>query len=188
MVIGDNVVIGNFTTLEKNVRIGNSCKIGHHNSIMTDAKIKDNVIIENNCVLYKVSIGENTHIRSFVELRNRTIMGTNCYVDSFVKSSGENIIGNNVTLRYSSIIARGCDIGDNCYICPQVMTNNVDHNGNEIGGAHIKNNCFIGTQTVLGAGLKIVEDVVVGSCSYVSRSIEEKGIYIGVPAKQMKKS
>ena len=40
-----------------------------------------------------------------------------------------------MTLRYGTIIARGCKIGDDCYFSPRVMTNNLDSEKSQIGGA-----------------------------------------------------
>lgn len=140
----------------------------------------------NNIIHEECTIGDNATIRSNVELRSETKIGDDAYVDSGVKSSGENIIGDDVTLRYSSIIARGCEIGDEVYICPQVMTNNVDQHGDEIGGATVGKGSFIGTQTVLGAGVEIPPGTVIGSNSMVPHDIEEKGVYVGTPVKKIK--
>jgi len=147
--------------------------------------IGDGVTIGDFCVIDDaVKIGRNTRIMNYVELRAGTIIGEDCYIDSHVVSSGDNWIGNRVTLRYGAIIARGCHIGDDCYICPQVMTNNLDHNRRPIGGAHLGEYCFIGTQAVIGAGIKIASATVVGACSMVTKSIPEAGVYVGVPARR----
>ena len=84
-----------------------------------------------------------------------TKIGKDCYIDSRVSTSGDCEIGNNVTLRYDTIIARGCKIGDNTYVCPRVMTNNLDTEKIQIGGAHTGKNCFLGTNTVLQHGISI---------------------------------
>ena len=85
----------------------------------------------------------------YIELRNNTIIGEDCYVDSKVSSSGNVIVKNNVTLRYDTILARGVEIGPKTYVCPRVMTNNLNSGGIEIGGAKIGENCFIGTKEEL---------------------------------------
>ncbi len=153
--------------------------------IAPSASLGEGVVIEDYVRIEEdVTIGANTRIRSFVELRAGTVIGEDCYIDSYVVSSGDNRIGDGVMLRYQAIIARGCDIGDGCYICPQVMTNNLDHHRQEIGGAKVGKSCFIGTQTVLAAGIEIADETVVGACSLVTKTIKEPGVYIGVPAKR----
>ena len=123
-------------------------------------------------------------IKNYVELRKNTIIGSDCYIDSRVSTSGNCKIGNNVTLRYDTIIARGVEIGDGTYICPRVMTNNLDSGKTQIGGAKIGKKCFIGTNTVIQHGIEITDNVTTGSMSFVNKDIKEKGIYFGNPAKK----
>lgn len=109
-------------------------------------------------------------------------------IDSRVSTSGNCKIGDNVTLRYDTIIARGCDIGDNTYICPRVMTNNLDTEGLQIGGAKVGKNCFIGTNSVLHHGITIGDNSTIGSMSFVNKNIPANEIWIGSPAKFFKKN
>lgn len=153
-IISDTVIIG------KNVKIGNFC------------------IIEDNVV-----IGDNTIIKNFVELRKNTVIGENCFIDSRVSSSGNCVIGNNVTIRYDSIIARGVIIGDNTYISPKMMTNNLNTKMSQIGGAEIGANVFIGTNCVLQHGIKIGTNCILGSLSFINKNIPENEIWFGNPAK-----
>ncbi|HEX2616755.1 MAG TPA: DapH/DapD/GlmU-related protein [Flavobacteriales bacterium] len=173
--IGEDVHIG------ANVTLGNMCVIE------SGAVIGDGVQMDHFCVVGAGSrIGTNTKIRSHVELRARTVVGNDCYIDSGVRSSGLNRIGDGVTLRYDAIIARGCDIGDGAYICPQVMTNNLDHNGQEVGGAAVGAGCFIGTNSTLAAGIRLAPKTVVGAKAMVTKDVDEAGVYIGVPAKRVR--
>lgn len=161
---------------------GTGCAIFEYSQIAEDVEAGHFCIIEEGC-----TIGQGTRIRSYVELRKGTVIGKDCYIDSGVRSSGLNKIGNGVTLRYGTIIARGCDIGDNCYICPQVMTNNVDHHRNQIGGAKVGKNCFIGTNATIGAGITIAPNTIIGAKALVLHDIEEPGgVWVGIPAKRIK--
>lgn len=163
--------------------IGKNVKIGASTIIEDDVVIGDNVIIENFCILKNgVRIGNDTHIKNYVELRSNTIIGNNCELDSRVSSSGNCVIGNNVTLRYDSIIARGVEIGDGTYVCPRVMTNNLNTGHKAIGGAKIGKDCFIGTNAVLQYGITLGDKVVIGSMAFVNKDCEEGGTYIGIPA------
>ena len=176
--------IGQSNVIDPGAEIHETARVGHFN-VIGKCVIGPRVVIENHCVIGDdVRIGDGTRVCSHVELRSKTILGKDCYVDSGVKSSGQNQIGDGVTLRYDSIIARGCKIGDGSYICPQVMTNNLNHRREEVGGASVGAGCFIGTQSVLAAGIDIAASTVVGSCAFVTRTIEEPGTYLGVPAKR----
>jgi len=143
-----------------------------------------------------VQIGDDVTIRSYVELRPHTIIGNRVYLDSGVKTSGQCRIGDDVTLRYDSIIAKGCVIEDNVFISPQLMTENVSHKGDEVGGAHIGTGewdystpyrVFIGTNVTLAAGIEICSGAIIGSKANVRKSILEPGVYVGNPARRLER-
>jgi len=132
-------------------------------------------------------IGEGTVIKSYVEIRSGTVIGKDCYIDSGVKISGQCTIGDRVTLRYNTIIARGCNIGDDNYLAPNCMTNNLDSGRESIGGATTGNGCFFGTATVLQHGITIADGTVTGVQSFINKDITEpNGVYVGCPAKRVK--
>lgn len=173
--------------ISHNANIGKNLVIGDYNIIEDGVEIGDNVTIGSFCLLKSgVKIGNNTELKSYVELRKDTIIGDECYIDSRVSSSGSCTIGNKVTLRYDSIIARGVEIGDNTYVCPRVMTNNLDTEKTAIGGAKIGADCFIGTNAVLQHGINLEQGTIIGSMAYVNKDCE-KGTYVGIPAKMINK-
>lgn len=157
-----------------------------YNDIAQDFKWGSNSRIGNFCQIYPaVVVGDDVIIRSYVELRENTIIGDKSYIDSGVKTSGHCKIGNNVTIRYDSIIARGVEIGDGTFISPQLMTENLNSERKEIGGAKIGKNVFIGTNVTLASGITICDGAIIGSKANVRESITEPGIYIGNPAKRV---
>lgn len=151
--------------------------------VAAGASLGPGVTIGPFCNIGCVRIGENTEIRSYVELRDGTEIGARCYIDSGVKSSGSNRIGDDVTVRYDAILARGVCVDDESFIAPQVMTINLDHLGQEIGGALIGKRCHIGTAAVLHPGIEICDDVVVGAKALVTKDCDTAGVYMGIPAK-----
>lgn len=152
--------------------------------IAPGAALHPTVAVGPYCVIEDgVEIGGGTILKSFVELRAGTVIGRYCYIDSGVKSSGDCVIEDDVTLRYDTILARGCHIGAGSYLCPRVMTINLDHRREEVGGAHIGMRCFIGTHAVLQAGITLVDGVIVGACSLVTKSCLDAGVYLGTPAR-----
>lgn len=156
--------------------------------ISPKAQIADDVQIGHFCIIDDVVIGPGTVIKSHVEIRSGTRIGAMCYLDSGVKISGNAEIGDAVVLRYDTIIARGCRIGEDTYVSPQVMFQNLDHERQSVGGALIGRGCFLGTNASFAAGIRVADRTVVGAKSLVTKSIEEAGwIYIGVPARAHKK-
>ena len=166
-----------------NCNLKGSKMISSKSRIGKNVEIGDYVVIEDG-----VEVGDNTVIKNFVELRKNTKIGKDCYIDSRVSTSGDCEIGNYVTLRYDTIIARGCKIGDNTYVCPRVMTNNLDTGKIQIGGAHTGKNCFLGTNTVLQHGISIGNNCITGAMSFVNKNIPDNEIWIGSPAKFFKKN
>ena len=174
--------MGEFNVIDESFVHGRNFKIGEFNHIHED-----------------VRVGDDVTIRSYVELRPDTIIGDRVYLDSGVKTSGECRIGNNVTLRYDSIIAKGCVIEDDVFISPQFMTENINHKGEEVGGAHIGIGVWdgdsayrvcIGTNVTLAAGIDICSGTVIGTTigtkTNVRKSILEPGVYVGNPARRMR--
>lgn len=148
--------------------------------------VRPTVKIGEYCVISKDAwIGENTKVNNYVELRSGTVIGKDCYIDSGVCVTGDANIGNRVTLRNNVTIARGSEIGNDTFISPNVMFNNLDTEGNKIGGAKIGKNCVIGSATVLHHGITICDNVKIGSNSFVRKDITEPGTYAGTPAKRI---
>lgn len=153
------------------------------NFISEKAIIGKNVTIGKFCIIEDdVVIGDNTVIKNYVELRKGTVIGENCYIDSRVTSSGNCVIKNNVTIRYDSILARGLLVEDNVYISPKLMTNNLNTAKEQIGGAHIGKNVFIGTNCILHHGITIGENSVIGALSFANKDIPKDEIWFGNPA------
>jgi len=134
------------------------------------------------CIIEKdVWIGDNVTIKNFVELRSGTVIGNDVYIDSYVRSSGQNIIGNNVILRFGCTIARLVSIKDNVFIAPNVMTIYDENKGVTV----ICENCKIFTGAVIGAGVTIAKNIIVGAQAFVNKSLIVPGTYIGVPARKI---
>ena len=134
-----------------------------------------------------VQVGDDVTIRSYVELRNGTIIGDRCYIDSGVKSSGQCKIGNDVTIRYDAIIARNVIIEDGVFISPQVMFINIPFKAKEKKPTIIRKGAKIGTNATINDGVEIGEGVIIGAKAFVNRDCLEPGVYIGNPAKLLTK-
>lgn len=135
------------------------------------------VIIEEGCV-----VGDDVVIKDFVRLGRNTKIGHRCMIDSYVKSSGDNSIGNDCTLRYNSTIARNLHMMDGVFIAPNVMT---VHNKDKT--TLIEKNVRIYTGAVIDGGIWIVHDCAIGAMSFVKYDCVESGLYVGSPAKMIKR-
>lgn len=136
-----------------------------------------------NVIEEDVIVGDNVDIQNYVLLKKGTRIGNDCYVDSYFRSSGDNYIGNNVTLRFGSTIARKVAVGDNVFISPNVMTVFSLPDGSKSSETLIGDDSFIGTAAVLAPNIKIVPGCIIGANSFVNKSCEGRGVYVGNPAK-----
>ena len=154
----------------------------HHSFLRgKNFKIGDFCVIEKGC-----EVGDNVDMQNYVLLKKGTKIGNNCYIDSYFRSSGDNEIGNNVTLRFGSTIARKVFVEDGVFISPNVMTVYSLPNGSKSAGTYIKKGVFIGTAAVLAPNITIEAGTIVGANSFVNKSILEKAIYAGNPAKKIR--
>jgi acetyltransferase-like isoleucine patch superfamily enzyme len=78
-------------------------------------------------------------------------------------------------------------VEDEAFLSPQLMTENINHKGEEVGGAKVGKGVFIGTNVTLAAGIKICEKAVIGSKANVRKNITTPDIYIGNPARRLQK-
>lgn len=83
-------------------------------------------------------------------------------------------LGRGVIVNTSASVDHDCLIGDFCHISP---------------GAHLCGTVELGENSMIGAGstvinnLKIPSNTIIGAGSVVVRSLDESGIYFGVPAR-----
>jgi maltose O-acetyltransferase len=103
-------------------------------------------------------------------------------------------IGKNVEIGYFCIIGNVnpdfIKIGDNVVITARVTILEHDnsyyytHNKDVISGyTHIKNNVFVGIGSVIMPNIQIGENTIIGSLSFVNKSIVGNVIAAGCPAK-----
>jgi UDP-2-acetamido-3-amino-2,3-dideoxy-glucuronate N-acetyltransferase len=157
------------------------------NIIHSTFKHGKNFKIGNFCIIEEdVSVGDNVDIQNYVLLKKGTQIGSNCYVDSYFRSSGDNVIGDNVTLRFGSTVARKVFVRNGVFISPNVMTVYSLPDGSKSAATVIGENCFIGTAAVLAPNITIKSESIIGANSFVNKSIIERGVYAGNPARKIR--
>jgi acetyltransferase-like isoleucine patch superfamily enzyme len=153
-----------------------------------------------------VKIGSLTSI----EVSSRgtdTIIGEGSVIDDFVKikhvgGSGHIEIGKYVYLNSGTVLysGNGIKIGDNVLIGPNCNLVPSNHQFEDCqkpikeqgfmpskGGIVIEDDVWLGANVTLLDGVIIRKGCVIGANSLVSGELEEYGIYIGSPAKLVKK-
>ena len=106
------------------------------------------------------------------------------------------VVGKNFTRMHGVILDPShvwlIEIGDNVRLGPRVHI--LAHDGStkqflnytRIGNVKIGNNVFIGADSVVLPDVTIVDNVIVGANSTISKSLLKPGVYAGSPAKYIK--
>lgn len=108
------------------------------------------------------------HISHYAELGAGTVVLHQANINAGAK------IGKNCIINSCSNIEHDVWVGDGCHISTGAMVN---------GDCTIGTNTLIGSQAVIANGVKIPDNCIIGAGAVVCKSIHQKGIYVGCPAK-----
>lgn len=143
-------------------------------------------------LIRKVKRGKNCRIVRPVNLYECEL-GNNVFVGPFVEITKGVIIGDNTKISSHSFVCELVTIGKNCFIGHGVMFTNDKFKNGKLGGnkknwfhTNIGNNVLIGSNSTI-LPVSIASDCVIGAGSVVTKDIKKKGIYVGNPAKLLKK-
>ena len=162
-LIGKNVTIGPFVTIDENVVIGDGTIIDSNAVIHSGARIGNNCHIHSGAVVSDIPqdlkfkgedslaiIGDNTSIREFVTIHRGTA------------SKGKTVIGDNCLIMAYCHVAHDCELGNNV-----IMSNQVQLAGEVIvgdfavlgGGALVDQFTHIGKHVMLQGGSLVNKDL-----------------------------
>ncbi|MBO5444154.1 MAG: acyl-ACP--UDP-N-acetylglucosamine O-acyltransferase [Muribaculaceae bacterium] len=146
--LGDNITVGAFVYIDRNVEIGDNCFIHSHSSILSGARIGKNNRIYEGCIIAAtpqdfrwkgeesfVVIGDDNRIREHVII-NRSIhqgkatrIGNGSYILAQSHIGHDSSIGNMCVLGNGVKVAGDCVIGDYCILSSGALV----HEGFELG-------------------------------------------------------
>ncbi len=119
---------------------------------------------------YTTLIHPNADVSDFVTINEGVI------ITSGVKVTCNIVIGKHSQLNLNTTIGHDCVIGDYFTASPSV---------NVSGNCKIGEQVYIGTGAALREGIEIANQSVIGMGAVVVKNIQEKGVYIGNPARKM---
>lgn len=192
--LANNVIVGAYTIIHKNVMleegtvIGSHCEIGHpaHN-ISGDPHliIGKNSFIRSHSVFYEGStFGENLVTGHRVTVREKTKAGRNLQIGTLSDIQGHCEIGDFVKLHSNVHIGQHSVIKDFVWIFPYVVLTNDPHPPSDVMmGVTLENYVAIATMSVILPGITVKEGALVGAHSSVSRDVENDTVVAGSPAK-----
>lgn len=153
---------------------------------MSDPKIIQSGIVN-------VNFGDGVTVIQPVNLYGCDI-GDNAFIGPFVEIQKDVVIGKRTRVQSHAFICELVSIGDDCFISHGAMfINDLFSEGGPSGGdqskwakTNIGNNVSIGTNTTI-LPVNICDNVVIGAGAVVTKDITEPGIYVGNPAKLIRK-
>jgi UDP-3-O-[3-hydroxymyristoyl] glucosamine N-acyltransferase len=187
-IIGDNCIIADNVELHPNVILYNNVIIGERTEINSNVVCYNDTIIGKNCIIHSGAvIGadgfgfiENTDgsYDKIPQLGNVIIgdnveIGANSTIDCALMDS--TFIGDGVKIDNLVHIAHNCVVGINTAMAAQVGIS---------GSTKIGRRNRIGGQVGIAGHLETADDVIISAQSGVAKTIKEKGVYFGSPAKE----
>lgn len=149
----------------------------------------NNVLISRYARLYsphKISIGDNVRIDDFCILSGEVTLGSHIHISPYVALYGamgiefEDYTGISAhSVIYSAMDDFGGDylVGS---VHPEELTNVTG------GKVLVKKYSQVGVNCVVFPNIIIGEGVAIGACSLVNKTLQEWGIYVGIPVKRIK--
>lgn len=139
-----------------------------------------------------VTCGENVVIYEPANLYDCTL-GDNVFIGPFVEIQGNTRIGDNSKIQSHTFICEYVTVERDCFIGHGVMfANDMFREGKPNADRESWGRITIGNNVSIGSGatilaVSICDGVVIGAGSVVTRSIEEKGVYAGNPARLLRR-
>jgi acetyltransferase-like isoleucine patch superfamily enzyme len=147
-----------------------------NSQIKSDVVFGSGVKIVNPVNLYGCNIGNNTFVGPFVEIQKDVKIGDNCKIQSH------------------TFICELVELGDDCFVGHGVVfINDLFANGGPaMGDKSLWKKTKVGKNVSIGSNatilpVEICDDVVIGAGAVVTKNIIKPGVYIGNPAKLLKK-
>lgn len=155
--------------------------------------LKNNYAVHPLSDVKSVNIGENTNIWQFVVVLSQAKIGDNCNINSHVFIENNVVIGNNCTIKCGVQLWDGLSLEDNVFIGPNVTFVNdlfpKSRNINfDLKRIKIKKGASIGANATILGGVTIGENVLIGAGSVVTKSVPDNEVWIGNPAKFLRKN
>ena len=135
----------------------------------------DNVIVYEPANLYYCVLGNGVFVGPFVEIQGNTRIGDDCKIQSH------------------TFICEYVTIGQRCFVGHGVMfANDMFREGKPNADRESWGHITVGNDVSIGSGatilaVSICDGAVIGAGSVVTKSIVEKGVYAGNPARLLRR-
>ncbi|MDD3944752.1 MAG: acyltransferase [Bacteroidales bacterium] len=138
------------------------------------------------------NIPSNTNIWQFVVILSKAKIGENCNICAHCFIENDVSIGNNVTIKNGVYLWDGITIDNNVFIGPNVtFTNDKFPRSKKYPDSFqktiIKEGASLGAACVILGGITIGVNAMIGAGSIVTKNVPDNELWVGNPAKFIKK-
>ena len=140
----------------------------------------------------QASIPESTNVWQFCVVLPKAQIGENCNICSHCFVENDVVVGNNVTVKCGVHLWDGLRLEDNVFIGPNVSFTNdrYPRSKNEnwiLEETVVKQGASIGAGATILCGIEIGENAMIGAGSVVSKNVPAGELWMGNPARFIKK-
>ena len=168
--------------LEGSIKLGNSVSIGANN-YLKDVIIGDNTTIEPFSHLCNANVGSNCNIGPYARLREGSTIEDDAKVGNFVETK-KTTLGKGAKANHFTYLG-DADIGENTNIGAGTITCNYD--GTNKHQTTVGSDSFIGTNSSLVAPIEIGKNAYVGAGSVITKNVPDDALAVGRGKQVIKK-
>ncbi|KUQ79255.1 MULTISPECIES: acyltransferase [Enterobacter cloacae complex] len=139
-----------------------------------------------------VTCGENVTLYEPANLYD-CVLGNGVFIGPFVEIQGNTYIGDDSKIQSHTFICEYVTVGKRCFIGHGVMfANDMFREGKPNADRNSWGRITVGNDVSIGSGatilaVSICDGAVIGAGSVVTKSIVEKGVYAGNPARLLRR-
>lgn len=143
------------------------------------------------------AIGENSIRKKIVEfieskkLKELLLIHQNAYIGLKTKIGNSSLVAAGVLINCASVIGKGCILNTGCIIEHEAEIGDFVHIGpgaTLAGNVSIGELSFIGANSTIKQGIRIGKNCIIGAGSVVLKDIPNDSIFVGNPAKFLRKN
>jgi len=157
--------------------------MSEHLSIAADVKLGANVKLSKFINLYGCEVGDNTKIGAFVEIQKNARVGKNC------KISSHTFICEGVDIEDEVFVGHGVVFINDAYPRATGAYGALQEQGQDwqVETTLVKKGASIGSGATILSKVTIGERAIVGAGSVVTKSVPDRAIVAGNPARVLRK-
>ena len=202
--IGHHAVICAGARLGKGVEVGIGAVIGKLPKLaktstanvtkLPPVQVGDGCIFGAYAVVYAgTRLGENVMLADHAAVRERCLIGDNVVVGRVATVENDTSVGARTKIQTGAYVTAYMQVEEDVFIAPMVTTTNDNYMGRtekrfiEKKGATIRRGARVGGNAILLPGIVIAPETLIAAGSTVTKDTEEGQIYMGVPARPVRK-